>query len=352
MACPDSGSDENIVSFHLIQLLKLPIEDVKENKQFVLANGRIITALGTVVIKHGFSTEYPTRMPASLSQFHVFPAAATSMIIGRPFLEESKTMTHFRSRLARSYCRPRRSFFVQAIGKQRKRLFCVLENQRVLAFADSGAELNLMSLSYLRRRGFNLEPETLNIAFADNSEGQTLGTVGVSLSFQKAEEFMSHDVEARERLVQLRMSDERWTEFHVLESLVADIVLGADFLESHRVFEESQDAFVELPDEPKLLPNVHGVMHLNDKEQIVARAFSHVKSLFKGRARGKATGSKMDLEAEIEEDDQRENARREKEDLRIAGISGDDDIRKAREEEDRMRRKYDERRRVKLAGRP
>ncbi|KAF2117280.1 hypothetical protein BDV96DRAFT_23404 [Lophiotrema nucula] len=350
MSCADTGADENIIAQSMIELLQLPLETPSlPRNEFMLANGGIIRSIGTVLIKLGFSSEYPSRLPSTLLRFHVFPTAAMSMIIGRPFLVMSHTMTDFRSRLSRFSYRPQvvSSHFVQAVGQQRQRLLCTLNGRKILALPDSGADLSLMSGDYARRHELEIQDERIRLVYADNKEGFAVGSVIVLVSFQTSQEVLDNVVESSERLVRLKMSNECWARFYVVERLVEEVILGADFLEDHRVLESSRDAFIDLPDTPELLSNVHGILHLNKAERKIARGVHRLRKKLK---KSHANVTQTNLEEQIEVQDQQENARREKEDLRIMAIEALNDRIRAHEAEFHIRQVYESNRRQKLAG--
>ena len=207
--------------------------------------------------------------------------------------------------------------------------------------------MSLVSREYASRRKLQIHDDRIRLAFADNREGFTIGSVIVQLSFQKSKDVECHAIESRERLVRLQMSSEIWAKFYVVERLVEHVILGADFLEEHHVLEHSKDAFLDLPESPDLLATVQGILQLNDFERKLAQGAHQLKKKF--RSGREAAIALVNLEEQLELEDQQENARREREDLRILAMEDREDRRRAEGQELQTRQAYDTNRRQKLA---
>lgn len=100
IACPDSGSDDNIMSREIAEKLALPINEVQglSPPTFVLANGRAVSAVGQVRLKCAFKEGSPATALIECI-FYVFQTLAVPMIMGIQFLHATETLTKHRDRL-------------------------------------------------------------------------------------------------------------------------------------------------------------------------------------------------------------------------------------------------------------
>ncbi|ORY08592.1 hypothetical protein BCR34DRAFT_589880 [Clohesyomyces aquaticus] len=258
-------------------------------------------------------------------------------------------MTALRERLVRFRYRPQiiSSHFIQPIGQQRQRLLCILNNGNVLALPDSGADLSLMSLRYARSRNLEIHHDRISLLYADNSEDFTVGSVIVQISFEKSKGLGDNYFESSlywRDPVPYNVSDKFWAKMYVVKELVQDVILGTDFLQEHRVLESSSDVFLNLPEIPDKMPEVQEILRVNRVERRIDQTLRNVKG---GKGTGKPAST---LEEELEIEDQKENARRERESVRILAIEDRNEQRRAKEEEARIRHVYDAARSQKLAG--
>jgi hypothetical protein len=101
LACADTGADVNIMSDDVAKTLGYSEYNVlPERKQFTLANGKIVEAIGQIESVCSFGTE--TESLATMTCiFYILLKAATPIIMGLDFLEQTKTMTEHRDRLVR-----------------------------------------------------------------------------------------------------------------------------------------------------------------------------------------------------------------------------------------------------------
>jgi len=201
----DSGSEENIISKDLITALGLKIEDSPEQqKEFRMANNKIVKALGGVTIPCKFAREQASEQQNELCcWFYVFKTLITPLIMGMKFLDSTETLTKNKYRL-------------QACAVPAGPLQC-------------GSEIDLMSLDFCKRRKFvlrKISPGESSVQFADGSLATLAGHVVVYVTF--------HGTEVGKRIQR---------SFYVLEDLSCDLLLGEDFLEQTNAFETYKDSF-------------------------------------------------------------------------------------------------------------
>ncbi|KAJ9667111.1 hypothetical protein H2201_002630 [Coniosporium apollinis] len=224
MSCPDTGSEENIISEDLAHSLGLAMfDDAADRRFFELANGKRVQSVGRVQASCRFVSE-SSISPDLACIFYVFRNVATDLIMGRKFLGETETLTAHRERLVRLSRRVPGPLRVRAVCATQQ-VICKLGGKMVSAIADSGSELNLMSPEFARKQGYVVEEGEEVIMFADGSLAYTSGVAYVSLS-----------VDLR------KIHGAVTTAFYLLQDLVCDVLLGEDTLEDFEVFTTHQDA--------------------------------------------------------------------------------------------------------------
>jgi hypothetical protein len=240
----DSGSEENIISKDLITALGLKIEDSPEQqKEFRMANNKIVKALGGVTIPCKFAREQASEQQKELCcWFYVFNTLITPLIMGMKFLDSTETLTKNKYRL-QACAVPAGPLQCASINNPKRRLRCYTLNggwaahslekpspdSLAMANADTGSEIDLMSLDFCKRRKFVLKkvpPEGSSVQFADGSLATLAGHVFVYVTF--------HGTEVGQRTQR---------DFYVLEGLSCDLLLGEDFLEQTNAFETYKDSF-------------------------------------------------------------------------------------------------------------
>ena len=231
IACPDTGSEENIISADLVRSLGLPIREFTElqagspskTRQFVLANGNTMEAIGEVEVLCAFGNRpYPLSSCIRVI-FNVFLQLAAPIIIGMCFLEDTETMTKHRDRLIRvpSY-EPVR---VYSMGRLKKELMCFVDKQLTFGLPDTGSEIDLMSTQFASERRLKVEEKRECIEFADGSFAIASGVVKAKLS-------LDEHASATAPIV----------EFLVLENLIHDVLLGEKSIEEFEIFTKHQNS--------------------------------------------------------------------------------------------------------------
>ena len=265
---PDSGSEDNIMVIDLANELELSVDAGAEHqKEFRMGNGKVIRALGKVMIDCAFAKEPNVRLRCI---FYVFQRLVTPLILGMSFLDETETLSKNRHRLEpRSYV-PRGLVDVCGLNSPRRRLFCIAESQPILANADTGSEVNLISLAYVQKRGFCIEPITTApsmVQFADGSTSALLGVVSLSIVFGNLEGRRLNVV------------------FHILEGLTCELLLGEDILNDNDVFRTYADAF-SLEDNKENVFEINTIVWFRSVEEFLSK----LKNLY---SKG-STGSDID----------------------------------------------------------
>ena len=236
-ACPDSGSEENIIARDEAIHLSLNIEDAPEyQKEFRVANGSIVTALGRTLVVCNFEKEPETNYHCF---FYVFKTLVVPLIIGMSFLSATETLTKNKHRL-KFHSIPRGGpLQLYALNNPAQRIRCIADSKPILANADTGSELDLISAFYARKRGYlmsKLGPHDNKVQFADGSESYLAGKVDLTIIVGNSGGHLIRGIQEGQRL--------RRT-FYVLQGLTSDMLLGEELLDETNAFETYKDAFSE-----------------------------------------------------------------------------------------------------------
>lgn len=272
LACADTGADVNIMSDDVAKTLGYSEYDVlSERKQFALANGKIVEAIGQIesVCSFGIETEPSATMTCI---FYILLKAAMPIIMGLDFLEQTKTMTEHRDRLVRVKRPAYQALSVCSVGTPRRLLRCDLDFKATLATPDTGSEINLISPSFASARGLKVYPGEEMIELADGSLSITTGFVRAMVRVQRTTRYPFESYEI--------------VYFFLLDGLIHDLVVGEEALAELRVFNQCQHALIPAPHDSKFL-EVNGIRHLGP----VDRFFSRMKQAFNGASsNGKIDG--------------------------------------------------------------
>lgn len=267
IACPDSGSDDNIMSREIADQLGLPIMEVQDPapSTFVLANGRTVSSIGQVHLRCAFKQGSPASSILDCV-FYVFQTLAVPMIMGFEFLYATETLTKHRDRLIEELVPSSRSLRVCTVGRPKRNVLCQIGDYIGCATADTGSDLDLISPDFATSRSFTVEESCVEIEFADGSTGYTFGLVKTVFSIGR--------VIDEEGFV--RRSEEMALELFILENLNADILVGADTIQDLQAFSGSEDCFI--PVMPRLgESDLNVIRYIGAMERGLSRVLGRLK---------------------------------------------------------------------------
>jgi hypothetical protein len=251
---PDSGCDDNIMRVSVASYLDLPISRRKEHrKSFRVANGKSVEAVGRVSIWSCFPDEPWKEMRLN---FYLLPKVVTPLIMGMSFLADKKILSENRHLLRPRKVKRRGPYQVSLLNNPKRRLRCIAQSEPASGNPDTGSEIDLMSLSYVTKRGFELEKienEDAEVVFADGSSATLAGKVTISL------------IVCSNSPLEGKMS------FYVLEDLTCDILFGEEFLHSNEIFQKHQTAFSTI--EADGFSEANAVFKKNKFEKLLSRFF-------------------------------------------------------------------------------
>ena len=231
---PDTGSLENAISADEVRRLRLNFAG--NIRQFVMGNGSTTMSLGSVSLKCAFARG---DSHTTFQQFNVIENLAVPVIMGKKFLDDSKTLTSNQHRLEVIYTTAKKTFRLLHLDRPRQLLRCYVNGYLVHANADTGAEMDLMSPSFALSNSLNIEPLDeweRRVELADGSTAELLGKVRVG--FDAFDACSSSPTKSKRHV----------RTFYLMEGLTSDVLLGEDALYDINAFTEHSDSFFESSD--------------------------------------------------------------------------------------------------------
>jgi hypothetical protein len=220
----------------------------KDIKRFEIGNGKCIFSIGRVHV--------PVKLPgSSLGRkkrwFYVLQNCPVSLILGMPFLQEAEILTKNRHLLETCPQELSNISSLLWIGSPRQRMKCSLDGRNLVAVADTGSDLNLMSPNCAKRQGFFIDRRReaqRRIRVGDRTEAETIGQVYVhnlGLDWREAETEVPDDPAwISDSFLPLHDDPSSFGAiFHVLPGLPCDVIFGHDLLEETDAFNRCHDLF-------------------------------------------------------------------------------------------------------------
>ena len=249
---PDSGSEDNIIARDLVLQLRLDFDTSPQHqKQFRIANGKYVKALGRIQVEVAFAKD---RSTALYCAFYIFEHLVSPLIMGMEFLNKTETLIKNKHRLETLVSPTSGPIQMCSLNSPRCRLFCQANLEANLANADTGSEADLMSLAYVIKRGFHMtaiDTYSSMVRFADGSTAVLAGKVDVQI------------------VIGTKEGPSLLTSFFVLEGLTCEVLFGEDFLYELNAFETYSDAF-SLTDDCDTC-DANTIMWFNMAEGILSR---------------------------------------------------------------------------------
>lgn len=285
IACPDSGSDDNIISRELADQFGLQVIDIEHPapSNFVLANGRTVSAVGQVHLKCAFRQASPDNILTGIDcAFYVFQTLTVPMIMGIEFLHATETLTKHRDRLVEELVPSMQALRVCSVGRSKRDVVCRVGSYVGCATADTGSDLDLVSPKFVDRRAFDVEDLCVELEFADGSTGYTMGMIKTSFSIGRVS-----DVEGF-----IPRSEELPLELFILDNLNADILVGTDTIQDLQAFSSHEDCFIPaMPCRGESDLNI--IRYIGAVEKGLARAWGFLRDSFTSSEKKQAGKTSM-----------------------------------------------------------
>ena len=231
---PDTGSLENAISTDEVRRLGLKITG--RGRQFLMGDGRSTISRGIVHLKCAFARG---ERCLTRQSFNVIDNLVVPVIIGKKFLDISKTMTSHQHRLEAVWMSAKKAFRVMHLNRPRQLVRCYVNGKLVHANPDTGSEVDLMSPFYARENTLKIEALEEGedwVQFADGSTAKLLGKTHVDLDIYDGRSRSATGYRGRSRT------------FYLLDGLRTDVLLGEEALHDMHVFTEHEDSFVDSDD--------------------------------------------------------------------------------------------------------
>lgn len=237
LSCANADADFNIISEEVTRKLGLSrADEVSDRKEFALADGTTVNALGRVELACSFGTEAES-FKTMTCMFYVVRKNLTPIMMGLSFLEEMGTMSGHREALVHVPTSVLQALSVHSMDKSKQLLVCELNHVKTLATPGFGSEVDMISPSFASYCGLYVHPTDETIELADGSMVITSGFVRVKLSIASlsASDLGSHPM------------SKITVEFRLVKWLRHDLIVSQDSLDELNVFTKHQDALVPAP---------------------------------------------------------------------------------------------------------
>ncbi|KAK3939470.1 hypothetical protein QBC46DRAFT_315924 [Diplogelasinospora grovesii] len=239
---PDTGAADSFISPSLASRLKASPRPGTQ-QQVVIGSGKTVESPGAVQVNWRFAGE----SKHYAVDCTIVPGLVHDLILGRPFLELTKTLKEFSHRIKRVASTvlrtaTRKKLSLNLLGTQGQRLWGYLDGELTGAVPDSGSDVVLMSRKYARKRGFEIQREgvdQLELEFADGSTGLTQGVV------KNATWTFDDDGRSVE------------TNFYILDGHPVDVILSNDFLFDFNVYSQYEHRIVDA--DPSVAAELFGI---------------------------------------------------------------------------------------------
>ncbi|KKZ62126.1 hypothetical protein EMCG_03370 [[Emmonsia] crescens] len=238
-AIPDFGSGFNIVSEELANQHGLTI-DTGYTESYELPNGIIGGFIGTIRVAWSFLNEEATYNCV----FHVMQNCICNMILGRDFLDSTKTFTEYVHRRVQVRYRDqhgpssiRRVLFVdQPSPSSRQRLLGEVDGHPIGGFTDTCSDLTIIrkstAIQLARKLGWEIDwGSRTEVQFVDRSTAFTSGLIhGVTWGFS----------------ADPRQEDTLRIDLHIMESTPCALILDRLLLWDYQAFTRYAYCFIDI----------------------------------------------------------------------------------------------------------
>ncbi|KAH8588324.1 hypothetical protein B0O99DRAFT_639521 [Bisporella sp. PMI_857] len=195
----------------------------RKQHTFVNAVGKSFRSLGETTMEVSF----PDDSSRIRQTFAVVKNCAAALVIGDPFLRMTETLTKFRYRLKKAIHTVKQCWRLCYMDVPYRQISCSIDGHSVFANADTGSEIDLVSLEYANRRGWHIEKFGPDDGYVELADGSIVKLAGC--------------IEAR---LNIGGKSSRKT-FHILDRLQCDALLGDETLYSLDVFNQHESLFVD-----------------------------------------------------------------------------------------------------------
>ena len=226
-ALPDTGVVLNVMSHAYALGSGLTVDtDAKKQHTFSNAKGRCFTSIGETTARIGIKDGLT---PPQEVTFSIVERLPSDLILGRMFLTAAGLLKAFKDRVRRVAVPVAKEFFrVMRMDATSHRLLCQVDGNDVPAYADTGSDVDLVSLEYAIRRHWTIKR-------TPSHQGQVLLSDG---TIEDLEGYVERTISVAGTQTTRR--------FHVLNGLTCDVLLGNEFIHDLDVWNNHAESLIEV----------------------------------------------------------------------------------------------------------
>lgn len=225
-ALADTMASKNFMSeAHATSIGAVVVRRAGKQDTFMNAIGKLFPSLGETTMEVSFPDDPAEKM---WQTFSVVRNCAAALVMGDPFLRMTEALTKFRHRLKRVARTAKQHWRLCYIDAPHRLLRCSLDGDAVLANADTGSDIDLVSLEYAHRRGWRLETFGLGEGYVELADGSIVKLAGYA-----------------DALLDVGGNRTRGNTFYVLDGLQCDVLLGDETLYRLDAFNQHESLFVQ-----------------------------------------------------------------------------------------------------------
>ena len=259
-ALPDTGSSVDAISEDFAKLHDLNVT-LAETQSIRLLGGHVAESVGRAVGDFRFRGEKHVYR----REFHVLRNSVYDLVLGRKFLDQTKTLTEFCHRIVKRVrpCVQKGSRLFLLNESPKDRLRCTVNGSEASAFADTGSDLMLVSGDFVRRNKLQVRRGERYRRQVELIDGSTIITDGMVLNAKL--EFDSPPISSHEldydQYLDFTASLSSYLspganptakatficDLHVIENLPCDIILSSEFIFENQVFSRLKHLFYTNP---------------------------------------------------------------------------------------------------------
>lgn len=277
-AVVDTGSDIDAIGLDLVGHLFLQGTRIAQRcKKVRLGDGSVLHAIGKVSVRCSFDRGDEAQFRRT---FFVFPKLSNrvELIIGRRFLFQTQTLTKHQDRLEELPHASTTTPEVMSMAIPKRRFACYIDSTLVLANADTGSEINLIKEDYAIERGFTVIPVTKEEKYAQLPgdrlaiiTGKTMARLDTlhaappaSVSREPTSKVGAHcSMESSTMSSVNPQEPTRLTTFYILPSLLCNVLLSQQLLDSINAFTTHSNSFVEFTTTEREVEDLAHIKWLN-----------------------------------------------------------------------------------------
>jgi hypothetical protein len=266
----DTGTHTNHISLELATDIGYSVDTSSESQaKFQLPNDAIIKAVGRIAAEVQFVRGPKHETDTIVCQFNVFNELTVTVLMGSNFLQEPETITKPTSRLVDLSPGWKRSFRLCAVGNATNQVVCNVNGEDVLANADTGSEIVLVSAAYAAKYGLLQEYSCEELELADGTIVHTSGSSDVKFTVKTSEKSSNYNRRSVKPMY-------RKVRVHVLKSLHFDMILDEDIVDDFKIFEDGVSTLLSaLADGIESLATI---VHLGSTEQNIVHTAEKLKT--------------------------------------------------------------------------